>query len=135
MNWAWDAEAGLFLRSQSGSPHELTDGQAEHEQRRRADRAVRDRPAGGPEAQTVGTGAVVVYSNGLKVEGTWTRENPEDPFTLEAGGAPILLTPGRHLRRARQRRQLDAHRQRRLTPSIWGRSVPNPLPGRIRVSV
>ncbi len=48
-----------------------------------------------PEAQTVGTGDVVVYSNGLKIEGTWTRSDPSQPFTLEANGAPILLAPGR----------------------------------------
>ena len=50
---------------------------------------------GGPEAQTLGTGAAVVYTDGRKIEGTWTRDNPTDPFTLEAIGQPILLAPGR----------------------------------------
>jgi hypothetical protein len=86
----------VFLRSQLGSPHELTDGQAS------ADTVVvlvlgyGTSPAGGgPEAQTLGTGRAVVYSDGLKVEGTWTRQNPTDPFSLEANGQPILLAPGR----------------------------------------
>ena len=95
VNWAWDAELGLFMRSESGSPHQLTDGQLSTNSVVVLMVPYGQGPAGGPEAQTVGTGAAVVYSNGLKIEGTWTRENPEDPFTLEAGGAPILLAPGR----------------------------------------
>ena len=96
VRWDWDAVQGLFLRSQLGSPHELTDGQAS------ADSVVvlvldyGTSPAGGgPEANTLGTGAAVVYSDGRKIEGTWSRDNPTDPFTLEANGQPILLAPGR----------------------------------------
>ena len=36
-----------------------------------------------------------MYSDGRKIEGTWSRDNPTDPFTLEANGQPILLAPGR----------------------------------------
>jgi hypothetical protein len=36
-----------------------------------------------------------VYTNGTKREGTWTRANPEDPWTLEMAGGPLLLAPGR----------------------------------------
>ena len=50
---------------------------------------------GGPEAQTIGTGAAVVYTAGHKIEGTWTRQSATEPFHLEAGGQPILITPGR----------------------------------------
>jgi DUF3048 family protein/ASPM-SPD-2-Hydin domain-containing protein len=96
VRWDWNAGRDVFLRSQLGSPHELTDGQAS------ADTVVvlvlgyGTSPAGGgPEAQTLGTGRAVVYSDGLKVEGTWTRQNPTDPFSLEANGQPILLAPGR----------------------------------------
>ena len=87
---------GLFLRSQLGSPHELTDGRAS------ADTVVvlvleygASPAGGGPEAQTLGTGRAVVYSDGRKIEGTWSRQNPTDPFSLEANGQPILLAPGR----------------------------------------
>jgi hypothetical protein len=96
VRWDWDATQGLFLRSQLGSEHELTDGRAS------ADNVVMlvleygTSPAGGgPEANTLGSGAAVVYSDGQKIEGTWSRDNPTDPFTLEAGGEPILLAPGR----------------------------------------
>jgi Protein of unknown function (DUF3048) N-terminal domain/Protein of unknown function (DUF3048) C-terminal domain len=96
VRWDWDATQGLFLRSQLGSAHELTDGRAS------ADNVVMlvldygTSPAGGgPEANTLGSGAAVVYSDGRKIEGTWSRDNSTDPFTLEAGGQAILLAPGR----------------------------------------
>ena len=50
---------------------------------------------GGPEAQTLGSGPAVVYTDGRKIEGSWSRQNPTDQFSLEAGGQPILLAPGR----------------------------------------
>jgi hypothetical protein len=95
VRWDWNASRGLFLRSQLGHPHELSDGQAS------ADNIVvlvleyGTNPDGVPEAQTVGSGVAVVYSNGLKTEGTWTRQSPTDPFTLAANGQPILLVTGR----------------------------------------
>ena len=88
----WDV---FDLRSQLGHPHELSDGQAS------ADNIVvlvleyGTNPDGVPEAQTVGSGVAVVYSNGLKTEGTWTRQSPTDPVTLAANGQPILLVTGR----------------------------------------
>jgi DUF3048 family protein len=95
VNWAWDEQVGLFMRSENGSPHQLTDGQASTNNVVVLLVPYATGPAGGPEAQTIGTGDVVVYAGGLKTVGTWTRENPEDPFTLEAGGKPILLRGGR----------------------------------------
>jgi hypothetical protein len=96
VRWDWDPVRGLFLRSQLGSFHELTDGQAS------ADNVVvlvldygTSAAGGGPEAQTLGTGAAVVYSDGLKTEGQWSRQSPTDPFALQANGQPILLGPGR----------------------------------------
>jgi hypothetical protein len=50
---------------------------------------------GSPEAQTVGTGKAVVYVNGRRVEGTWTRESTTSTFSIEAAGEPILVPPGR----------------------------------------
>jgi hypothetical protein len=95
VNWAWDATVGLFMRSENGRPHELTDGRASTNNVVVLFVPYGTGPAGGPEAQTIGTGDVVVYSTGRKVAGTWRRENPEDPFTLEVNGQPILLQPGR----------------------------------------
>lgn len=96
VRWDFDASRGLFLRSQLGAPHMLTDGQAS------ATSVVvlvvpygASAAGGGPEAQTLGTGAAVVYSDGHKIEGTWTRGAATEPFHLEANGQPILLAPGR----------------------------------------
>ena len=87
VRWDWDATQGVFLRSQLGSPHELTEGRAS------ADNVVvlvHDSPG-----QSVGTGPAVVYTDGHKIEGIWRRDQATDPFSLEAGGLPILLAPGR----------------------------------------
>jgi hypothetical protein len=96
VRWDWDATQNLFLRSQLGSSHELTDGRAS------ANTVVvlvveygASPAGGGPEAQTLGSGAAVVYTNGRRIEGTWSRNNPTDPFNLSANGQPILLWPGR----------------------------------------
>jgi Protein of unknown function (DUF3048) N-terminal domain/Protein of unknown function (DUF3048) C-terminal domain/Abnormal spindle-like microcephaly-assoc'd, ASPM-SPD-2-Hydin len=95
VRWDWDPAKGLFLRSQDGSPHELTEGQAS------ADNVVvlvtqyGLNPDGGPNAETVGSGAAYIYTDGRKLEGTWSRQSPQDPFTFEADGQPLLLAPGR----------------------------------------
>jgi hypothetical protein len=49
-----------------------------------------------PEAQTIGSGEALVFTGGVLVRGTWTRTDRYSPITLtDAGGNPILLTPGR----------------------------------------
>jgi len=48
-----------------------------------------------PEAQTIGTGTVWVFTAGKVIEGTWTRPTPTDALALtDSTGAPIALTPG-----------------------------------------
>jgi hypothetical protein len=97
VRWDWDAGQGLFLRSQLGGPHQLTDGQASANNVIVLVVPYGQSPADhrSPEAQTIGSGPAVVYSNGRKIAGTWTRVNPEDPWTLESGGETIQLAPGR----------------------------------------
>ena len=49
-----------------------------------------------PMALTVGSGTVLVFSDGRVVAGTWSRASAEKPTTYTAAdGTPILLTPGR----------------------------------------
>ena len=49
-----------------------------------------------PEAQTIGTGNVVVLTNGEAIRGTWARSERTRSFVLtDAAGAVIKLTPGR----------------------------------------
>jgi len=48
-----------------------------------------------PEAQTIGSGEVWVFTDGHVVRGRWERPDPSRPATLVADGRPIRLTPGR----------------------------------------
>lgn len=49
-----------------------------------------------PMALTVGSGKVLVFSDGRAIAGTWSRPTSESPTTYTANdGTPILLTPGR----------------------------------------
>jgi hypothetical protein len=96
VRWDWDATQRLFLRSQLGSPHELTDGRASANTVIVLVVQYGTSPAGGgPEAQTIGTGAAVIYTAGRKIEGTWTRQSATAPFRLQAAGQPVLIAPGR----------------------------------------
>lgn len=48
-----------------------------------------------PATETVGEGQAVVFADGKAIEGIWSREAPEDPFTLAtADGDPIFVPPG-----------------------------------------
>jgi hypothetical protein len=46
-----------------------------------------------PSTETVGTGRVIVFSDGKAVEGTWERETAEEPFVLKTAGGDQLLVP------------------------------------------
>ena len=49
-----------------------------------------------PEAQTIGTGNVVVLTNGEVIKGKWARSERTRSFVLtDSAGAVIKLTPGR----------------------------------------
>lgn len=98
VNWAWNAEQGLFLRSQQGDAHDTSTGQfsTNNVVVLLVPYGASSADTGSPEAQTVGTGDAIVYAGGLKTVGTWTRDDASQPFTLtDAGGNPILLRPGR----------------------------------------
>ena len=95
VRWDWDAVRGLFLRSQLGSPHDLTDGQAS------ADNVVvlvldyGTSPAGGgPRPRHSVPGSRRLHGR-AQDRGHVEPHNPTDPFALEANGQPILLAPGR----------------------------------------
>ncbi len=98
--WRYDATTGEYARSSAGEPHmDATSGR----QITTANVVVmtvvyRPSPADrrSPEAQTIGSGAVSVLTNGTIVTGTWTRTDRLSPIVLTtADGAPISLTPGR----------------------------------------
>ncbi len=48
-----------------------------------------------PELVSVGSGQVFVLTDGVVIEGTWSRESADaQPVLLDSAGAPIALTPG-----------------------------------------
>ena len=99
VEWRYDAASGLYLRTNDGTPHnDALSGQVSTnnvvvmEVRYRAS-AVDNRS---PEAQTIGSGTVYVFTGGVLVRGTWSRADRYSPVVLtDTAGNPILLTPGR----------------------------------------
>jgi hypothetical protein len=98
VRWDFSPECVCYLRSQYGSAHELTDGQAT------ADNVVvlvtGYRPsyvdARSPEAITVAKGKAFVMSRGHLQIGTWERERNTDPIRLfRKNGRLMEFGPGR----------------------------------------
>ena len=98
VRWEWSPECRCYLRSQYGSAHELTDGQAT------ADNVVvlvtGYRPsyvdARSPEAITVGEGKAFVMSKGRMQIGRWQRKVNTDPVRLfRKNGKLMEIAPGR----------------------------------------
>jgi hypothetical protein len=101
--WEYDADSGLYLRSQNGSEHNTEqDGDVT---RVTADNIVvmmadygRNEFDGNPDAQVLGSNPVFVFSGGTVRAGVWLRFAPTDPFGLFDNVDdlnPIGLQPGR----------------------------------------
>lgn len=97
-SYVWSPDEGGYLRFEGSDPHVTREGAQITPQNvivltttyvpSQVDQASVD-------AITVGSGPVVVYSGGFRVEGTWTRDFERDPYTLiTADGAEIGLAPG-----------------------------------------
>ena len=101
VRWEFDEDSGRYLRWQNGDEHptELT-GQVS------ADNVVvlfveyRSGvvDARSPEAQTVGSGDALVFTDGTVRTAVWARESNTDPiglYTDESTTTPVRLSPGR----------------------------------------
>src|SRR5262249_50865834 len=98
--WDWDPTTKTFLRFTDEKVHKDTVFDAQVSTENVVVLTVDYKPspadARSPEAQALGTGQVAVYSDGKLVNGTWTRNDRTEPFTLTADdGKTIELTPGR----------------------------------------
>ena len=94
VQWDWDKTTEEFIRIQDGTPVVDTEDvqlavpnvvvlEVEYSNRY------------SPTSKTVGEGKVYVFTNGVVYEGTWSREDRLQPFTLkDSAGAVIKLTPG-----------------------------------------
>lgn len=98
VDWDWNEERGQFERSQVGAPHnDKTFGRIGATNV--VAMGVEYRPsvvdANSPEAQTVGTGPIVVFSDGQLIEGTWWRPDVSQPIGFfDTDDKPLRLTPG-----------------------------------------
>jgi len=99
IEWRFDAATGLYLRSNGGTPHnDALSGQVSTANLlvMFVDYQPSAADANSPEAQTIGSGEVWVFTGGVLVKGTWSRADRLSAIVLTgADGNAIMLTPGR----------------------------------------
>jgi hypothetical protein len=99
VQWSFDAASGTYARRSGGVVHSdallgplTTENVLVIECEYRTSAADRH----SPEAQTIGSGKVTLYSRGKAFVGTWKRADRVSVFTLtNSDGTPMLLSPGR----------------------------------------
>ena len=98
VDWDWNAELGVYERSQAGGQHvDKTHGRigATNVVVIGTDYHPSPADARSPEAVTVGSGPVYVFSDGEFVAGRWQRNNAVFPLEfVDAEENPIALRPG-----------------------------------------
>lgn len=94
----WDQALGGWLRTQDGQPHTNADGEQlapENVVIMVSDYVTSPADAISPELVSVGSGQLFVLTNGLVIEGTWSRASAADkPVLVDSAGNTITLTPG-----------------------------------------
>lgn len=98
VEWRFDA-TGRYLRTNGGRSHDdAVSGQVTTNNVIVMVVTYRASPAdaNSPEAQTIGSGEVLVFTGGVLIRGTWARADRLSPIELlDANGKTIALTPGR----------------------------------------
>jgi hypothetical protein len=98
VRWTWDQASGQYLREQAGHAHVDASGvQISGTNVVLMYVAYLPSPADerSPEAQTLGSGAVIVHRNGIAVAGIWSRAAATEAFSFTDGaGNPIPLASG-----------------------------------------
>ena len=98
-SWEWDADKRAFARRHDDKLHLDSNGEQVNTENLlilTVEYKIRSANKKSPEAQTTGTGVAWVLQQGKITQGTWTRADKMDPWTLtDETGEPILLTPGR----------------------------------------
>jgi DUF3048 family protein len=102
ISWEWDRGSKRWLRSIGGEPAVLEDG-SRISARNVVVLEAREQPtdifdASGTrsyEVIVIGSGRAFVFRGGKMIQGTWSKESPEDPLTLvRPNGSDIDLAPG-----------------------------------------
>ncbi|MFN8018580.1 MAG: DUF3048 domain-containing protein [Acidimicrobiales bacterium] len=98
VSWRWDQKARLYVRSQNGRIHKDSSGTpltAKNVVVQVTEYGQSPADLRSPEAHTVGSGELYVFTNGRVVHGTWSRGNQDQyPTLLDDQGKVILLSPG-----------------------------------------
>ena len=98
-SWEWDVDKQAFARRHDANVHLDSNGEqvtTENLLVLTVEYKISAANKKSPEAQTTGTGVAWVLQQGKITQGTWTRADKMDPWTLtDEAGEPILLTPGR----------------------------------------
>ena len=98
-SWEWNADKRAFARRHDANVHLDSNGEqvtTENVLVLTVEYKISAANKKSPEAQTTGTGLAWVLQQGKITQGTWTRADKMDPWTLtDETGEPILLTPGR----------------------------------------
>jgi hypothetical protein len=98
IRWEWDDVEGAFARFQSGSRHtDVVHGDifATNIIVMVVDYKPSTIDANAPDAQSLGSGPVYVFSNGQVTTGRWERDLAVGPMVLtDDDGEPLGLTPG-----------------------------------------
>jgi hypothetical protein len=112
LDWAlghtvtWAYEDGHYLRFEGTRAHEWVDGAGVGGQLAfdvlvviEGHQYLAQPPPGGrssvPAIETVGSGRLLIFAEGLVLEGTWERGAVDEPFRFfDAGGNPALVPPG-----------------------------------------
>jgi hypothetical protein len=97
--WTWDEATGTWLRTTDGQESNFRD---EDETEGRIGFPVvialfseQYSNNGLPSSHTTGTGQAYVFADGKYIEGTWTRENEAEWYSLtDTEGNPIAVPPG-----------------------------------------
>ena len=96
--YQWDAGQGGWVRYIGGTVHKTREGVAiapENVVVQIVEYGVSAADANSPEAHTVGSGQVWVFTQGKYIQGTWSRSSAAARTVLTDGaGREILLTPG-----------------------------------------
>lgn len=99
IEWRFDAPSGSYLRSNGGAPHiDALSGQVSTSNViiMYVDYQPSAADARSPEAQTIGSGDLLVFTGGVLQRGTWTRNDRLAAIVLhDTAGQTIPLTPGR----------------------------------------
>ncbi len=98
--WVWDAATKLFLRSSDGKAHRDASDNAQLSTNNVVVLYVSYKPSPAdfksPEAQTIGKGNALVFSDGKVVKATWSRTDRLQSFVLkDSADNVVALTPGR----------------------------------------